>query len=53
MTLSPSHGKRALTAGTIVYGFAAQSRITRTVRGMPDMQSVGDDDYRKINLELT
>ena len=53
VTISTLFGKRALAAGTIVYGFAAQSRITRTVRGIPDMQSVGDDDYRKINLELT
>lgn len=53
VTIATLFGKRSLSAGTVVYGFAAQSRITRTVRGIPDMQAVGDDDYRKINLELT
>jgi len=53
VTISTLFGKRSLAAGTVVYGFAAQSRISRTIGGIPDMQSVGDDDYRKINLELT
>lgn len=51
--ISTLFGKRSLPAGTVLYGFAAQSRISRTVRGIPDMQAVGDAEYRKINLELT
>lgn len=53
VTISTLFGKRSLAAGTVVYGFAAQSRVSRTVNGIPDMQTVGDDDYRKVNLELT
>ncbi len=46
-------GKRSLPADTVVYGFPAQSRITSTRNGTPDMTPVGDDEYRKINLDLT
>lgn len=53
ISVSTLFGKRALAAGTIVYGFPARSKLTRTVNGIPDFQSVGDDEYRKINLNLT
>ena len=46
-------GKRSLAAGTILYGFPAKAQLTRTINGMPDIQTVGDDEYRKINLQLT
>jgi hypothetical protein len=53
ISISTLLGKRSLAAGTIVYAFPARGRITRTVRGIPDLQAVGDDEYRNINLELT
>lgn len=53
ISISTLLGKRSLPAGTVVYGFPAQSRITFSRGGIPDMQAVDDDEYRKINLELT
>ncbi len=53
IVISTLLGKRSLAAGTVVYGFPGQNRLTRTVNGIPDMQSVGDEEYRKINLDLT
>jgi hypothetical protein len=53
ISISTLFGKRSLAAGTVVYGFPAQFRITRTVRGIPDLQTVGDEEYRNIKLELT
>jgi hypothetical protein len=46
-------GKRSLAAGTIVYGFPAKSQLTMSRGGIPVGQSVGDDEYRDIKLELT
>lgn len=53
ITIKTLFGKRSLPAGTVVYGFPAQSRITSTRNGIPDMTPVGDNEYRQINLELT
>lgn len=53
IAISTLLGKRSLAAGTVVYGFPSQSRLSRSVNGVPDIQSVGDDHYRKVDLELT
>lgn len=53
ISISTLFGKRSLPAGTVVYGFPAQSRLTVTRNGMPDIETVGDEQYRNINLELT
>lgn len=53
ISISTLFGKRSLPAGTVVYGFPAQSRLTMTVNGMPNIETVGDEQYRNIRLELT
>src|SRR3546814_8392501 len=39
--------------GTILYGFPAQSRLTRTVNGIPDFETIDENTYRTVKLELT
>lgn len=53
VTISTLFGKRSVAAGTMVYGFPAKSTISSTRNGIPEMSSEGDEDYRRINLELT
>ncbi|HEX7873465.1 MAG TPA: hypothetical protein VF475_11170 [Sphingobium sp.] len=53
LSISTLFGKRSLPMGTILYGFPAQSRLTRTINGIPDLESVDDDTYRTVKLELT
>ena len=53
ISVSTLFGSRSVAAGTVVYGFPARSQITTTVNGVPGFQTVGDDEYRKINLQLT
>lgn len=53
VSISTLFGKRSLAAGTVVYGFAARSRITATRGGFPLSQAVGDEEFRTINLQLT
>jgi hypothetical protein len=53
VTISNLLGKRSLAAGTVVYGFPARSRLTMTRGGMPAFQTVDDDEFRTVNLQLT
>src|SRR3546814_1472040 len=38
--------------GTILNRFPARSRHTRTVDGIPDFETVDENTYRKVKLEL-
>ncbi|MFM2302431.1 MAG: hypothetical protein RLZZ84_2167 [Pseudomonadota bacterium] len=53
VTISTLFGKRSVAAGTMVYGFPARSSLTFTRGGVPQMSTVGDEDFRQINLQLT
>jgi hypothetical protein len=37
----------------VVYGYPAQSKLSITRGGIPAFQTVDEDEFRKINLELT
>lgn len=53
VSISTLFGKRSLPMGTILYGFPAQSRLTRTVNGIPDFETIDENTYRTVKLELT
>lgn len=53
VTIRTLFGKRAVGAGTVLYGFPAQSSVSITQNGMPIGQTVDEDRYRKQRLELT
>src|SRR3546814_483435 len=46
-------GKRLRPMGTILYGFPAQRRLTRTVNGIPDFETIDENTDRTVKLELT
>lgn len=53
VTISTLFGKRALPAGTALYGYPARPSITRTVNNIPQMDRIDDSDVRRIDLSIT
>ncbi len=53
ISISTLLGKRMVAAGTILYGFPTQSRLTQSRNGIPMMGTIDDEDYRRIDLKLT
>lgn len=53
VTIRTLFGKRAVAAGTVVYGFPARSRVSVTQGGIPLGSTVDDSHFRKINLTIT
>src|SRR3546814_7636924 len=50
VSISTLFGKRSLPMGTILYGFPAQSRLTRTVNGIPDFETIDENTYRTVKI---
>src|SRR3546814_7420266 len=53
VSISTLFGKSSLPMGTILYGFPAQRRLTRTVNGIPDIETIDENTYRQVKLEVT
>lgn len=53
VTISTLFGKRSLSAGTVLYGYPARSKLTRTVNNISQIDMIDDSDVRRINLSLT
>src|SRR3546814_11991760 len=53
VSITTLFGKRSLPMGKLLSGFRAQSRLTRTVIGLPAFVTTDDTPYRHVQLELT